>query len=84
MVDLAGFRQINDLVAREARFIHSLEAEIRKSIIGQDRLVERTLGGATRRRSHPSRGRAGPCQNASGQDDRTGDRCRVLAHTVHP
>ena len=45
MVDLAGFRQINDLVAREARFIHSLDAEIRKSIIGQDRLVERTLVG---------------------------------------
>ena len=45
MVDLAGFRQINDLVAKEARFIHSLEAEIRKSIIGQDRLVERTLVG---------------------------------------
>ena len=45
MVELAGFRQINDLVAREARFIHSLEAEIRKSIIGQDRLVERTLVG---------------------------------------
>ena len=45
MVDLAGFRQINDLVAREARFIHSLEAEIRKSIIGQNRLVERMLVG---------------------------------------
>ena len=45
MVELAGFRQINDLVARESRFIHSLEAEIRKSIIGQDRLVERTLVG---------------------------------------
>ena len=45
MVDLAGFRQINDLVASEARFIHSLEAEIRKAIIGQDRLVERTLVG---------------------------------------
>ena len=45
MVDLAGFRQINDLVTKEARFIHSLEAEIRKSIIGQDRLVERTLVG---------------------------------------
>jgi len=43
MVDLAGFRQINDLVARESRFVHSLEAEIRKSIIGQDGLVERTL-----------------------------------------
>ena len=45
MVELAGFRQINDLVAKEARFIHSLEAEIRKSIIGQDRLVERMLVG---------------------------------------
>ena len=45
MVELAGFRQINDLVARESRFVHSLEAEIRKSIIGQDRLVERTLVG---------------------------------------
>ena len=45
MVELAGFRQLNDMVARESRFIHSLEAEIRKSIIGQDRLVERTLVG---------------------------------------
>ena len=45
MVELAGFRQLNELVAREAQFIHSLEAEIRKSIIGQDRLVERTLVG---------------------------------------
>ena len=45
MVELAGFRQLSELVAREAQFIHSLEAEIRKSIIGQDRLVERTLVG---------------------------------------
>ena len=45
MVDLAGFREINDLVEREARFVHSLQAEIRKTIIGQDRLVERTLVG---------------------------------------
>ena len=45
MVDLAGFRQINELVEREARFVHSLQAEIRKIIIGQDRLVERALVG---------------------------------------
>ena len=45
MVDLAGFRQINELVEREARFVHALQAEIRKIIIGQDRLVERTLVG---------------------------------------
>ena len=45
MVDLAGFREINDLVGREARFVHALQAEIRKTIIGQDRLVERTLVG---------------------------------------
>ena len=45
MVDIAGFRQINDLVEREARFVHALQAEIRKTIIGQDRLVERTLVG---------------------------------------
>ena len=45
MVDLAGFREINDLVEREARFVHALQAEIRKTIIGQDRLVERTLVG---------------------------------------
>ena len=45
MVDLAGFRQINELVEREARFVHALQAEIRKKIIGQDRLVERALVG---------------------------------------
>ncbi len=44
-MDIAGFRQINELVEREARFVHTLEAEIRKTIIGQDRLVERTLVG---------------------------------------
>ena len=45
MVDIAGFRQINELVEKEARFVHSLQAEIRKAIVGQDRLVERTLVG---------------------------------------
>ena len=45
MVDLAGFRQINELVEREARFVHALQADIRKVIIGQDRLVERALVG---------------------------------------
>ena len=46
MVDLAGFRQIKRSGSEARRgFIHSLEAEIRKSIIGQDRLVERTLVG---------------------------------------
>ena len=45
MVDLAGFRQISELVEREARFVHALQAEIRKIIIGQDRLVERALVG---------------------------------------
>lgn len=45
MTDIAGFRQINELVEKETRFVHSLLAEIRKTIIGQDRLVERTLVG---------------------------------------
>ena len=45
MMDIAGFRQINDLVEREARFFHALLAEIGKAIVGQDRLVERTLLG---------------------------------------
>ena len=45
MMDIAGFRQINELVEREARFVHVLHSEIRKAIIGQDRLVERTLVG---------------------------------------
>ena len=44
-MDIAGFRQINDLVEQESRFVHALLAEIRKTIIGQDRLVERTLVG---------------------------------------
>ena len=43
MSTLAGFRQINEMVEREARFVQVLNAEIRKAIIGQDQLVERTL-----------------------------------------
>ena len=43
MTDLAGFRQINEMVEREARFVQVLDTEIRKAIIGQDRLVERAL-----------------------------------------
>ena len=43
MSTLAGFRQINDLVEKEARFVQDLEAEIRKVIVGQGRLVERAL-----------------------------------------
>ena len=43
MSTLAGFRQINDLVGKEARFVQVLDTEIRKAIVGQDRLVERAL-----------------------------------------
>ena len=43
MTNLAGFRQINEMVEREARFVQVLDAEIRKAIVGQDRLVERAL-----------------------------------------
>ena len=43
MTNLAGFRQINEMVEREARFVQVLDTEIRKAIIGQDRLVERAL-----------------------------------------
>ncbi len=43
MTDLAGFRQINGMVEREARFVQVLDTEIRKAIVGQDRLVERAL-----------------------------------------
>ena len=43
MTDLAGFRQINEMVEREARFVQVLNTEIRKAIVGQDRLVERAL-----------------------------------------
>ena len=43
MTDLAGFRQINEMVEREARFVQVLDTEIRKAIVGQDRLVERAL-----------------------------------------
>ena len=39
----AGLRQISDLVEKEARFVQILDREIRKAIIGQDRLVERAL-----------------------------------------
>ena len=43
MTDLADFRQINEMVEREARFVQVLDTEIRKAIVGQDRLVERAL-----------------------------------------
>jgi MoxR-like ATPase len=45
MMDLAGVRQINEMVEKEAPFVHDLVAEIRKTIIGQDRLIERALVG---------------------------------------
>ena len=45
MTNLAGFRRINELVEREARFVPDLLTEIRKAIVGQDRLVERALVG---------------------------------------
>ncbi len=44
-MDLAGVRQINEMVEKEAPFVHDLVAEIRKTIIGQDRLIERALVG---------------------------------------
>ena len=40
MTDIAGFRQIDDLVEKEARFIHALLAEIRKTIFGQENARE--------------------------------------------
>ena len=43
MMELAGFRQINEMVEKEARFVQLLDSEIRKAIVGQDRLVERVL-----------------------------------------
>ncbi len=43
MTYLAGFRQINEMVEREARFVQVLDAEIRKAIVGQNQLVERAL-----------------------------------------
>ena len=43
MSTLASFRQINELVEKEARFVRVLDAEIRKAIVGQNRLVERAL-----------------------------------------
>ena len=43
MTYLAGFRQINEMVEKESRFVKVLDSEIRKAIIGQDRLVERAL-----------------------------------------
>ena len=45
MTNLAGFRRINELVEREARFVPVFLTEIRKAIVGQDRLVERALVG---------------------------------------
>ena len=45
MMELAGFRQINEMVEKEARFVQLLDSEVRKVIVGQDELVERVLVG---------------------------------------
>ena len=44
-MDLAGIRQINSQVEKEALFLNDLLSEIRKTIVGQDALVERVLVG---------------------------------------
>ena len=44
-MNVSGIRQIDEQVAREAVFLRDLLAEIRKQIIGQERLVERALIG---------------------------------------
>ena len=83
MSTLAGFRQINEMVEREARFVQVLNAEIRKAIIGQDRLVERALvalladGHILLERS------AGVGEDAIGQDHRTSNPSWILTYSVH-
>ena len=44
-MDLAGVRQINEEVEKEALFLHDLLAEVRKTIVGQGVLIERVLVG---------------------------------------
>jgi MoxR-like ATPase len=44
-MNLAGLRELNQQVEREASFLQNLLAEIRKVMVGQDTLVERVLIG---------------------------------------
>ncbi|MDP6714936.1 MAG: AAA family ATPase, partial [SAR202 cluster bacterium] len=44
-MNLAGLRELNQQVEREASFLQNLLAEIRKVMVGQDALVERVLIG---------------------------------------
>ncbi|MCH7801369.1 MAG: MoxR family ATPase [Chloroflexi bacterium] len=44
-MNLAGLRELNQQVEREASFLQKLLAEIRKVMVGQDTLVERVLIG---------------------------------------
>ncbi len=44
-MDMAGIREINEQVEKEAVFIDDLLSEIRKTMVGQDALVERVLVG---------------------------------------
>ncbi|MCH8310086.1 MAG: MoxR family ATPase [Chloroflexi bacterium] len=44
-MNLAGLRELNQQVEREASFLQDLLAEIRKVMVGQDTLVERVLIG---------------------------------------
>ena len=44
-MDMTGISEINREVEREALFLHDLLSEIRKTVIGQDALVERVLVG---------------------------------------
>ena len=45
MTNLARIHDTNHDVEREALFIHGLRSEIRKTIVGQDELVQRVLIG---------------------------------------
>ena len=44
-MDLAGVRQLNEEVEKEALFLHDLLAEVRKTIVGQGVLIEKVLVG---------------------------------------
>ena len=84
MSTLAGFRQINDLVEKEARFVQVLDAEIRKAIIGQDRLVERALVALLADGHILLEGVPGLAKTLLVKNHLTGNPGGVLAHPVHP
>ena len=70
--------------AHDGELLERAVFEVKRVIVGQDRLVERMLVGLLARGHLPARGRARRGQDAGRRDLRQGRRRHVRPHPVHP